>query len=73
MKLELISDIEQVQIGTNKCTSYYSWGDVEIKSLKQAQAKLTAQQIYEWGNEICPHQVKHRECPICWQKLKEGE
>ena len=43
----------------------------------EAQARLTLQQVYEWGQETCPHDLgegtrcyRHA-CDMCWEELKQ--
>jgi len=50
---------------------------------RRAIALAQARQIWEWGEEDCPHayssganvyrqiKLKRRECPECWQQLKQ--
>ena len=50
------------------------WDDVE-KGLAVARAaeEKRGKAIYEWGNEVCPHnntQYKHH-CSYCWAELKK--
>ncbi len=40
----------------------------------EAQAKVTAKGIIEWGNKECRHKkgFSNTECFVCWQELEEA-
>ena len=63
----------------NKCLEIYNDSDSNSESMLEAQACLTLQQVFKWGDEECPHTTKegHRNlwrkhhCSKCWAELKE--
>lgn len=52
-----------------------------VQILADKASEHTAQEIIKWGEEVCPHSdyIPHkisrchkRECPDCWQDLKQS-
>jgi len=64
-------------------TKYYAEKMKEVIDRVREEAKREElERIYEWGDELCPHHDekasqrnydRKRECPRCWQALKEGQ
>lgn len=78
MKLKILSDEELMFLrdAADLKESKLLCGNLTIlaeKAVANTQAKTTAKQIFEWGEEPCPHYggnaMYKRQCIICWQAL----
>ncbi len=65
----------EIKLVTDRKSLIFAAPEPEEVSKALEQAKLTTKQIYEWGNEECPHVHKvfttrpKRVCDICWEEL----
>ena len=82
LKLCTTAELYEVARKAGYRTDKYELDVPKLRMSIEAQAKLTAQQIYEWGNEPCPHKTvelsdgtfspsDRRDCDRCWQELNE--
>ena len=68
MKLKLLDKTTLTSIWNKQADGYWV-----ADKIAEKQAKLTAKQIYEWGNGRCKHagMLPRHCCMECWQELEE--